>query len=316
MIRHLAQRRRAPLTALLVIALGCAGLGCGEDTKENSEVTLTVSSRALAEEMVLGEIYAEALEAYGFDVRRNLGLPPGPPPLQRKGEPISGYPEHMGIALTDVAEIGRRAPGDRDKAYELAKESLEKKGMTAFPPAPFARELVAVMLRSAAEERGLRTLTDLKSQSDELSIWGGKYCLFAAKCVGGLRSLYGMSFESFTGAEPKERFEALESGKADVAMLPNTEVRFARGQDKFVQLEDDKQLLPAGDALWVTTLDVADEAGPDYERAILAAQRGLTLEVMQRLHAEVQLDRKPLRKVAARYLRSLNPPPGPPRQPR
>jgi glycine betaine/choline ABC-type transport system substrate-binding protein len=268
-------------------------------------MTLTVASRDTAEEAVLAEIYAQALETAGYKVKRDLRLPPGLPPLEREEEPISGYPEHLNIALKDVGEIKQTVPGDPEKAYELTKETLAEKGLTAFPPAPFARSKAVGMLRKTAEERGLKTLSDLKGQAGEMSFTAGALCRFLTDCLVGLERLYGITFESFTASEPELRYEVLETGEADTSMLLSTEGRLA-GNSKFVILEDDKHRLPAGNALWVTPTDVAEEAGPDYEKAIVDAQKGMTLKVIQRLDAKVNFEKVPVAKVAAEYLKSIN----------
>ena len=39
-------------------------------------------------------------------------------------------------------------------------------------------------------------------------------------------------------------------------------------------LEDDKEVFPAGNVIFVTTQKVADEAGPDYEKTIVQVQKG------------------------------------------
>jgi osmoprotectant transport system substrate-binding protein len=294
------------LAGLLTLALVCTGIGCGGAETQNRDVTLTVGSRDSAEEILLGEIYAQALERVGYHVKRKLGLPAGLPPLERKNVALSGYPEHLNLALKDVAQTKGPAPGDPKKAYELGKEKLEEKGMTAFPPAPFARSLSVVVLRKTATERNLRTLSDLKWEADRTELEGGQYCPIWANCLGGLERFYDMSFKSFTPAEAAERFKALETGEADAAFEQSTEGRFAEEPGKFTLLEDDRHLLPACNALWLSTLEAVDEAGPDYERAIVKAQKGMTLRRMQQMDAEVKLQKRPAARVAAEYLKSIH----------
>ena len=72
--------------------------------------------------------------------------------------------------------------------------------------------------------------------------------------------------------------------------------------EKFVILEDDKNVFPAGNIIFVTSKKVAEEAGPDYEKTILNVQKGLTLEVMQELDARVELEKQTPKEAAAAYL--------------
>jgi glycine betaine/choline ABC-type transport system substrate-binding protein len=291
---------------LLPVALGCIGGGCGADSAPNSDMTITVGSKNTAEEVILAEIYAQALEAAGYKVKRNLRLPPGLPPFEQKGVRISGYPEHLNIALKDILKIKQDVPGDPMRAYEMAKEGLEEKDLTAFPPTSFSRSKAVGILRRTAEERGLKTLSDLKEQAKEMSAQAGAFCPYVTDCLVGLERFYGISFGSFAAVEPALRYKVLETGEADASMLLSTEGRLAGNKSKFVILEDDKHRLPAGNVFWVTTMDVAGEAGPRYEKTIVAAQKGLTLKVMQELDAKVKFDGNPPAKVAAEYLKSIH----------
>jgi hypothetical protein len=78
------------------------------------------------------------------------------------------------------------------------------------------------------------------------------------------------------------------------------------GKGKVVALVDDKHLFPASNVIFVTTLKVAEEAGPAYEETIVEAQRGLTLPVMRELDARVEIQGKEPEAVAREYLRSVS----------
>jgi len=306
-MRRSSSHRLLPIViALLAGAFSCLGWGCGAGDTPVSDVTLTVASKNTAEEIVLGEIYAQALEAAGYKVKRELNLPIGLPPFDRKEIHISGYPEHLNIALGDITLYKHGAPGNPMKAYELAKERLEERGLTAFPPTPFSRSKAVGMLRRTAEERGLKSLSDLKPQADEISLATQNSCQRFADCLAGLERLYGITFGSISETEPAQRYEVLKDGEAETAILLSTEGQLAGKKSRFVILEDDKHRLPAGNVIWVTTPDVVDEAGPEYEKAILDAQRGLTLKVVQELDKKVMLEGRQPSKVAAEYLRHFS----------
>lgn len=299
--------RRMGLAILSALVIGCVAAGCGgsDDNAQAGDMTITVASKSTTEEVILGEIYAQALEAAGFEVKRDHRLPAGLPPFEQKGLHISGYPEHLNIALKDILRSKQDVPGDPRKAYEMAKQGLEEKGLTAFPPTSFSRSKAVGMLRKTAEERGLKTLSDLKGQAEEMSVQAGDFCRFVTDCLPGIERFYGITFESFSSIEPELRYKVLENGEADASMLLSTEGHLAGKHSKFVILEDDKNRLPAGQVFWLTTTDLAEELGPRYEKTIVAAQKGLTLKVMQELDAKVNFDGEPPAKVAAEYLKSI-----------
>lgn len=294
------------IAAMLAVLLCCVVAGCGADAGQDGNPTITVGSKSTTEEMIIAEIYAQALEAAGFKVKREHNLPAGLPPFEQKGLQISGYPEHLNIALKDVLRSKQDVPGDRERAYEMTKEGLEEKGLVAFPPTSFSRSKAVGMLRKMAVERDLKTLSDLRKQAGEMTVKADDFCSFVMDCFPGFQRFYGISFESFSAIEKNERYKVLENGEADAAIVLSTEGQLAGRNSKFVILEDDKERMPAGHMFWLTTKDLVEEAGPRYEKTIVAAQKGLTLKVMQELNATVTLEGGPVTKVAGEYLKSTS----------
>jgi glycine betaine/choline ABC-type transport system substrate-binding protein len=294
------------VTLLALCAFGGSLAGCGGSDASSSpgDVTITVGSKETTEEEILGEIYAQALEEAGFKVKRKR-IPSGLPPFEQKGLQISGYPEHLNIALKDVLRSKQDVPGNPQKAYALARKGLEEKGLTGFPPTSFSRSKAIGMLRETAEERDLKTLSDLREQAGEMTVRADDFCSFVTDCFPGFESFYGISFGSFTAIEKNEKYEVLKNGEADASILLSTEGQLAGKDSKFVILEDDKERMPAGHVFWLTTEELVEEAGPGYEKAIVAAQKGLTLKVVQELIATVALEGEPIPKVAAGYLKSI-----------
>ena len=96
----------------------------------------------------------------------------------------------------------------------------------------------------------------------------------------------------------------LEKGQADLSILFTTDPQLSAEKDKFVILEDDKEVFPAGNVIFVTKKSTAEEAGPDYEKTIVEVQEGLTLPVMQELDARVELEKQTPKEAAAAYLKS------------
>ena len=77
-----------------------------EENPENNGVALTIGSKNFTEQFILGEIYAQALEAAGYDVSTDLNLGSEQVALKalENGE-ISGYPEYTSTALTSFFEL-------------------------------------------------------------------------------------------------------------------------------------------------------------------------------------------------------------------
>ena len=138
------------MVALLAMALGL--VACGSDDSSSDEApaeptasgttieadpangdtpTLTIGSKNFTEQIVLGEIYAQALEAAGYNVKTDLNLGSETVALAalKKGE-ISGYPEYISTALTSFYDTAPEdVPGDVNGAYEMAKQDLAGDGI-------------------------------------------------------------------------------------------------------------------------------------------------------------------------------------------
>jgi osmoprotectant transport system substrate-binding protein len=312
---------KALMAALLALALALLVGACGGDdddegggdgggaqgivsNPDNGNVTLTIGSKNFTEQIVLGEIYAQSLEAAGYRVRKALNLGSEQVALQalRDGE-ISGYPEYTSTALTSFFDAAPEdVPSDPQRAYEESKAEFEREGLTAFPPTPFASANAVGTLRSTAERLGLRDVSDLEGKSQNLTLYGSPECRQRVDCLVGLEDGYGLEFERFTPVDIGLRYTVLDRGQADLSILFTTDAQLAADKDKYVILEDDRQIFPAGNVIFVTDEGVVREAGPDYERTITQVQSGLTVRVMQELDARVDIDRQEPADVAREYL--------------
>jgi glycine betaine/choline ABC-type transport system substrate-binding protein len=312
---------RALLAALLALVLVLGVAACGDDdddngggggggankivsNPDNGKVTLTVGSKNFTEQIVLGEIYAQALEAAGYQVEKALNLGSEQVALQavKDGE-ISGYGEYTSTALTSFFDAAPEdVPGDPQQAYQDSKAEFEKEGLTAFPPTPFASANAVGTLKKTADELGLTTVSDLEGQSEDLTLYGSPECRQRVDCLVGLNDGYGLQFKKFTPVDIGLRYTVLDKGQADLSILFTTDAQLAAQKDEYVILEDDKQVFPAGNVIFVTDQDVVNEAGPDYEKTITQVQSGLTVRVMQELDARVDIDRQQPADVAKQYL--------------
>jgi glycine betaine/choline ABC-type transport system substrate-binding protein len=310
--------------AALALTLGVAACGSSDDSTtsgstesggeagaiqsnpDNGKVSLTIGSKNFPEQEILGEIYAQALTAAGYKVKSalNLGSETVAQKAVKTGQ-ISGYPEYASTALTSFFGLEpEEVPADATEAWEKANEEFEKEGLQAFEPTPFASANAVGTTTETAEKYDLKTVSDLEGVSEKLSLYGSPECRQRIDCLAGLEKLYGLKFKSFTPVDIGLRYTVLEKGQADLSILFTTDPQLSAEADKFVILEDDKEVFPAGNVIFVTTQKVAEEAGPDYEKTILQVQEGLDLKVVQELDARVELEKETPKQAAAAYLES------------
>jgi osmoprotectant transport system substrate-binding protein len=270
----------------------------------NAKVSLTIGSKNFPEQEILGEIYTQALAAAGYKAKSDLSLGSETVALKtlKQGQ-ISGYPEYASTALTSFFGLEpEEVPSDATEAWEKANAEFEKEGLEAFEPTPFASANAVGLLKSTAEKYNLKTISDLEGVSEKLSLYGSPECRQRIDCLAGLEKLYGLKFKEFKPVDISLRYTVLEKGQADLSILFTTDPQLAAESEKFVILEDDKKVFPAGNIIFVTSKKVAEQAGPDYESTILNVQKGLTLEVMQELDARVELEKQTPKEAAASYL--------------
>jgi glycine betaine/choline ABC-type transport system substrate-binding protein len=310
------------LLAALVLAIGVAACGDDDDddggddsggegsaliesNPDNEGVELTIGSKNFDEQFILGEIYAQALEAAGYTVNTELNL--GSEVIAKRaleeGE-VDAYPEYTSTTLTSLYKVApEEVPGDATAAYEMANQELQADGLTAFPPTPFTSANAVGLLTETADELGVATISDLEGVSEDLTLYGTTECRQRIDCLLGLEENYGLQFRAFRPVDPELRYEVLDNGDADLSILFTTDGQLSESND-YTILEDDQQLLPAGNVIVTASQDAVDEAGEDFGATIEAVQENLSLEVMQELNARVSLDREDPADVAADYLRA------------
>lgn len=263
---------------------------------------ITVGSKNFTEQFILGEIYAQALQAAGYKVKKELNL--GSEQIAFKsvksGE-VDAYPEYTGTALTSFFDVKTDdIPKDEQAAYEETKKGFAEDGLTALAPTPFTDANEVGMTKKRAEELGITTISQLAAKSGELTMSGSPECRQRTDCLLGLERTYGAKFKKYLPVDLALRHEVLTKGQADASILFTTDGQIA-AQDLLV-LKDDKNLFPPYNVTFVVRDETLKAAGPDFEKVITQVQEGLTAEVMQELNSRVDLDKEKPEAVAKAYL--------------
>ena len=318
--------RKSRWVALLMLLLASLALGaCGDDSDDsssdnssstadqassgaiqksdqNSSTKLVIGSKNFTEQKVLGEIYAQAFDAAGYDVSTELNLGDEKTALKAlEGGDISAYPEYTGTALLSFFGVtADKIPTDSQVAYEDAKKGFAKKNLTALPPTPFTSSNEVAVTKETADKYKLKTISDLKPVAGKLTMYGSPECRQRLDCLLGLQQVYGLKFKKFVPVDIALRHEVLKKGQADVSIVFTTDPQIKREGE--VLLEDDKGMFPPYNSTLVIRDDVLKKAGPDVEKVVAQVNKGLTDEAMQELNARVDLDKKTPKEVASEYL--------------
>ncbi len=263
--------------------------------------SLTVGSKNFTEQFILGEIYAQTLEAAGFTVKKDLNL--GSEVVAYKAlrdGAVDAYPEYTGTSLTSFFDVKiEDVPKEPEQAYGDAKAEYQKVKITALAPTPFENTYRLAITKKKAEELGNPTkISDLEGKAQDLVVNGFPECRQRIDCLLGVEQGYGLKFKRFLPGENK--FQILDNGDADVAFVFTTDGPLA--SDKYVVLDDDKSIFPPYNISFGVRDSAAQQLGPEGQKAVQSVQKYMTEEVLQELNARVDVDKEEPEKVAADYL--------------
>jgi osmoprotectant transport system substrate-binding protein len=270
----------------------------------NAKVRMRIGSKNFTEQRVLGQIYAQGLAAAGYAVETDLALGDQDAALAalKSGE-VDAYPEYTGTAL--IAFFGKQPdelPKSAQAAYEEAKQGFaaEVPNLVAMPPTPFTSSNEVAVMPKTARRLKLKKISDLARSAGSLTLYGSPECRQRLDCLKGLREVYGLHFKRFVPVPIRQRHIVLTSGHADVSIVFTTDPQIGRAN--LVLLKDDKGMFPPNRATLVVRQEVADAAGPAFDRTVELLQESLTDENMRELNARVDIDGRTPAAVARQYL--------------
>ena len=267
------------LTAVLMAIFLTA---CGS---QSDEKRIVVASKDFTEQFILGEMYAQLLEDAGFNVERRLNL--GGTPVAHQAlldGQIDLYPEYTGTGLLTVLRLG--VMSDPQAVYSTVKDAYaEQFSLVWLEPAPMNNTQALAMTRARAAELGITTFSDMVANADQLVLIGPPEFAEREDGLPGLRAVYGdFQFRNFLTVDPGLRYQALQSGEADVVVAFGTDGELAAFD--LLSLIDDQGLYPPYQVAPVVR-QAALDANPELAEVLNRLAPLLTDATMQRLNNEV-----------------------------
>lgn len=283
---------RARFVLLLAVAVLSA---CG-----GRDRAIRVGSKNFSEQVLLGEIVAQALEARGqrVDRRLNLGGTFVCHHALIAGE-LDLYPEYTGTAFTAI--LAQKPVADPEAVRRFVAEEYRKRWDVVWaPPLGFENTFAIVVRGEDARRLKLRTISDLAAHARTLRPGFGYEFLEREDGFPGLARTYGLVF----GQRPAQMdlgllYPALQSGSVDVVAGNSTDGLIAAMG--LVVLEDDRRYFPPYEAAFVVRGAVwRDNAAV---RQVLQALGGaLTAGEMRRWNARIDREKRQPKDVAREFL--------------
>lgn len=247
--------------ATAVLALGACGGGSDplDDTTtpdaggDGASGTIVVGSQAYYSNEIIAEIYAQALEAEGYDVERNfsIGQRDAYMPALEAGE-IQLFPEYTGNLL-QFFEPETTATSS-DDVYAALQEALPE-GLAVLDQAPATDQDSYNVTQAFASENDVESLADLAGLDTDIVLGGPAELEQRPYGPQGLEDVYGVD-ASFV-ATGDTTVQDLVAGTVNVANVFSADPRIQT--EDLVTLEDPEGLFLASNVVPLVDADVAEE---------------------------------------------------------
>jgi osmoprotectant transport system substrate-binding protein len=295
--------------AMAAVLAGCGGKDFAPATKLASFPTgepgqgkpaVTLGTKNFTEELILGQLYAQALRAKGYtvDLRENIGPTEAVEPELLSGK-IDLYPEYTGVIVSTLANINSGAggavtsgpppPKSAKQAYEQAAQFEDRRGFKLLQPTPFQDADRVATLPAFAQAHGLRTMSDLKKLRS-FTYGGPPENQTRYQGIVGMRQAYGLDNAKFVPFPVGDQYGPLNQHRVDTIAIFTTDGQLLAR--RYAILTDPKNIFGYQNVAPVVRKSVLKREGPAFEQTLNAVSSRLTTKEMQRMNAEVVLDHR------------------------
>ena len=263
---------------------------------------IVVGSKNFTEQLVLGEMFAQVIEARAhLEVERRFYLA-GTFICHQAilAGRIDLYPEYTGTALTAVL---KEPPGpNKQEVYRRVKQDYESRfGLTLGPPLGFDDTFAMVIRGDDARKLNLHTMSQAAAYTPKWRAGFGYEFMERPDGYKGLAATYGLRF-----AEPPRIMDlglitrALKEHQVDLIAGNNTDGLIA-ALDLFV-LEDDRHYFPPYEGVAVIREEMI-KAHPEVGTALEALAGAISDEDMRRMNYAIDGAHKDVAIVVRDFLR-------------
>jgi osmoprotectant transport system substrate-binding protein len=280
------KRSLAVLAAVLVLITSACGsanpLGGGAISGDLKSIA--VGSADFPESKIIAEIYAQALEANGFTVRRQFGIGSRETYIPAvKDHSIDLIPEYTGNLLQYFDKNTKATDPD---AVELALYRVLPGDLSILTPSPANDQDTVAVTDETAKKWNLKTIGDLAAHSAEVKFGAPSEFISRAEGLPGLKANYGLdvapaNFIAISDGGGPATVRALVDGTVTAADIFSTSP--AIPQNKLVVLEDPKNNFLAAN---VVPLVASQKLSDQLKTVLDAVSAKLTTEALIEMNTE------------------------------
>lgn len=215
-----------------------------------------------------------------------------------KNGDVDTYVEYTGTGLVNI--LHDQVTENPNKAYDEVKQQFEQKyHVTWLKPIGFNDTYAMVMRASEAKRLGISTLSGLAAQSPSLTLGTEQNFVSRDDGLPGLEKVYGAHFKAVKTMEVGLKYEALIDKKVDVVDGFSTDPEIP--EYHLTVLKDNQNFFPPYYAVPIIR-DSTLQAHPELRGILNKLSGTLDDSQMQRLNAQVDIDKKSPSEVAKEWL--------------
>lgn len=294
------------ITISTVMALSVSMTACGSKSSEdgaNKATTIKVGTKDFTENLIVGELYALALEDAGYKVERVPNIAGSVIHTSLVNNEIDIYPEYTGTGLLTI--LKKDLITDPDEVYKTVKDEYKKQFNITWLEYSQANDGAGLVIRTEVSKKlGITTISDLQKHASEIRFASQGEVDQREDGIPALEKVYGkLNWKSSKVYDNGLKYDVLKNNEADVAPAYTTEGQLVN-TDEFTLLEDDKHVWPPYNLAPVVRDNVL-EANPDIEDIINKVSAKLDTKTITALNAKVDVDKEEYEEVAKDFYESI-----------
>lgn len=264
---------------------------------------IRVGSKDFTESLLVGELYALALEDAGYTVDRVFNIAGSIVHTSIINNQIDLYPEYTGTGLLTVLKMDLIT--DPDEVYETVKHEYSQRFKLTWLEQSRANDSQGLVIKTPlARKLGIATISDLQLHAGKIRFASQGEFDMRDDGLPGLEKVYGpFTWKSSRVYDNGLKYMVLLNDKADLTPAYTTEGQLVNGED-FTLLRDDKNVWPP----YYLAPVVRDEvlaAHPGVSAALNRVSASLDTETMIRLNAGVDVEKREIEDVAREHFHAI-----------
>ncbi|MDR3225166.1 MAG: glycine/betaine ABC transporter substrate-binding protein [Clostridiales Family XIII bacterium] len=261
--------------------------------------TVRIGTKDFTENLILGELYALALEDKGgLTIDRKFSLASSAVHQALIDDEIDLYPEYTGTGLLSVLQLPLET--DAQKVYDTVKKAYKEQFDLVWLSYAAANDGQGLAVtKEISDKYGIKTISDLQKNAENIRFISQGEFDEREDGIPGLEKVYGpFKWKSSSILDNALKYTTLKNGDGDAIPAYTTEGNLV-DQD-FVLLEDDKHVWPPYNIAPVVRAGTL-ESYPQIEEILDKVDALIDTPTITQLNAQVDIDKKEYAEVAKEY---------------